>query len=41
VLKKTYTGEDFFQVYQDFENYLIEKEDIEAHLVFDEDHLKK
>ena len=42
VLKKTYTGEDFFQVYQDFENYLQEKAEIERHLVFpDEDHLKK
>ena len=39
VLKKTYTGEDFFQVYQDFENYLNEKAEIERHLVFDEDHL--
>ena len=41
VHKKTYTGEDFFQVYQDFENYLSEKAEIERHLVFDEDHLKK
>lgn len=41
VLKKTYTGEDFMAVYQDFENYLAEKAALESKLVFDEEHLAK
>lgn len=42
VLKKTYAGEDFMRVYQDFDNYLQEKAALEQKLVFDEDsHLSK
>ena len=42
VLKKTYAGEDFLRVYQEFDNYLQEKAILEQKLVFDDDmHLKK
>ena len=41
VLNKTYTGEDFMQVYRDFDNYLQEKAALEDKLVFNEDHLRK
>ena len=37
VLKKTYAGEDFMQVYMDFEKYLQEKAAIEDLLVFKKD----
>ena len=37
VLKKTYEGEDFFEVYTEFDNYLQEKEALEANLVFDQE----
>ena len=42
VLKKTYAGEDFLRVYQEFDNYLQDKANLEQKLVFEDDsHLQK
>ena len=41
VLKKTYAGEDFYRVYQEFEEYLHEKALLESKLVFDEEESSK
>jgi len=37
VMKKTYAGEDFLRVFNDFEKYLEDKAALEAKLVFKED----
>ena len=41
VMKKTYAGEDWLSVYQEFEDYLQEKANLEHKLVFDEEHTAK
>ena len=41
VLKKTYAGEDFLRVYKEFEQYLEEKANLEANLVFKDDSASK
>ena len=41
VLKKTYHGEDFLRIFQDFEAYLQEKSAMEEKLVFPDDEYRK
>ena len=41
VLKKTYHGEDFLRIFQEFEAYLQEKQAMEEKLVFPDDEYRK
>ena len=41
VLKKTYHGEDWLRIFQDFEAYLQEKQALEEKLVFPDDEYRK